>query len=258
MRKLCIITGATSGIGLELAKIYSCEDIDLLLISRNLKNLENTKNLLKKNIANIDILAMDLANNLDTEKIKEKISNKKLFCLINNAGFGDLGKFVNLDIKKAEKMLNLNVIALTKLSYFFLNEVKATKDTVYLLNVGSVASFISGPLMAVYYASKAYVLSFTNAIRYESKITNKNIKISCLCPGPTKTNFTKDFHSNPKIFFNFFSMNSKDVAITAYYGLLKRKKIIIPGVINYLMIKIIRFIPSSIIEKITYNIMRAK
>lgn len=256
MRKLCIITGATSGIGLEFAKIFSCEDIDLLLISSNIQNLEKTKTLLNKNIANIDILPLDLSSDFDIYKIKEKTMNKKIFCLINNAGFGDLGNFIDSDIKRAENMQKLNMIALTRLSHFFLNETKDTKEKVYLLNVGSVASFMSGPLMAVYYATKAYVLSFTSAIRYENK--NRNIQICCLCPGPTNTNFTKNFSKKPKIFSNFFSTSPQDVAITGYYGMLKGKEVIIPGVLNYLMIKLIHFIPKKLVKAITYRIMKSK
>ncbi len=256
MRKLCIITGATSGIGLEFAKIFSCEDIDLLLISNNIDNLEKTKSMLNKNIANIDILKINLSSDFDIELIKEKIKDKKLFCLINNAGFGDLGKFIDCDIQKAENMQKLNMLALTKLSYFFLNETKDTKEKAYLLNVGSVASFMTGPLMAVYYATKAYVLSFTSAIRYENE--NKNIKICCLCPGPTKTNFTKNFIKKPKIFSNFFATSPQDVAITGYYGMLKGKEIIIPGILNCLMIKLINFIPKSITKAITFKIMKLK
>lgn len=253
MRNLCIITGATSGIGLELAKIYSCFNIDLLLISSNINNLEKTKKLLDNNGANIDILEMNLINGIDLEKLKEKTDNKSLYCLINNAGFGDLGDFVDSNLKKAQDMIDLNIKALTSLSYFFLKKNKDTTTKSYLLNVGSVASFMCGPKMAVYYATKAYVLSFTNAIRREN--SNKFIKISCLCPGPTKTNFTKNFKFTPNVFKNIFAMKSYDVALCAYYGLLKGKKVIIPGVTNYLMIKVIKFIPSSLVEVITKKIM---
>lgn len=256
MRKVCIITGATSGIGLELTKLYSCHDIDLLLISSNIENLKKTKTLLDKNIANIDILEMDLTKEIEIDKIKEKIKDKKLHCLINNAGFGDLGEFINCDIEKAKKMININIKSLTTLSHFFLNEVKDTKENVYLLNVASIAGFMQGPLMATYYATKAYVLSLTRAIRFEN--TNKKIKISCLCPGPTSTNFTKNFSTKPQIFTNIFATSASDVAITAYYGLKKGKEIIIPGVLNRLTIFLIRFIPNRLIEYITYRIMRTK
>lgn len=257
MKKLCIITGATSGIGLELAKLFSCENIQLLLISSNLDNLKRTKMLLENKLATIDILEMDLANNFSIEKIKEKIKDKQLYCLINNAGFGDLNSFILSDLEKAENMIKLNNIALTKLCHFFLNETKESTDPIYLLNVASIAGFMPGPLMAVYYATKAYTLSFTRALRYEMR-KKKNIRICCLCPGPTKTNFTKDFIKKPKIFSNIFSMQAKDVAITAYYGLLKNKELIIPGVLNYIAIKIIPFIPNKLISAITNKIMKIK
>lgn len=256
MRKVCIITGATSGIGFELAKIFSKEDIDLLLISSNLKNLENTKNTLSNNKANIDILKIDLSKKFDTKVIEDKLLDKKLYCLINNAGFGELGEFIDTDIEKMGKMVDLNIKALMNLSYFFLNVTKGTRENVYLLNVASVAAFMSGPLMSVYYATKSFVLSFTRAINYEIAKKNQFIKISCLCPGPTRTNFTVNFIKKPNVFKNFFSMDAKSVADIAYKNLFKGKKIIITGKINYLMIKTLNFLPNSLIEYFTYKIMK--
>lgn len=254
MRKLAIITGASSGIGLEFVKILSKENMDLLLIARSADRLEELKN----SFANVEYIALDLSCDFDIEIIKKEIKDRELTMLINNAGYGDFGEFVNADIGYNLNMINLNIKALTKLSHFFLNEVKYNKNKAYLLNVASIASFMAGPLMSVYYATKSYVLSFTKAINYEYR-ENKNVIISCLCPGPTNTNFVKASNlENSKLFDKLKNMSAEEVANIGYKSLLKEKTIIIPSLYNKLAIYMIKFAPDFLTNYFTYQLMKRK
>lgn len=256
MGDLAIITGASTGIGFEIAKYLLSEkkDLKLLLISSNIDKLNLAKE--KLNSENVEILAQNLEN-FDISKIKEAISNRKIKYFINNAGFGDFGNFIDCNIEKQEKMIDLNIKALTKLSHFILNEVKETKEKVYILNVASVASFMSGPLMSVYYATKAYVLSFTRAIRYENK--NEDIVISCLCPGPTTTNFIKSSNlEGSKLFSSLKNMSAETVAKIAIKSLEKEKELIIPGFLNKLMVVSAKIFPDKLVRLFVYRIMKSK
>lgn len=259
MKSIGIITGPTSGIGYELTKILANEDIELLLISRNFEKLNQVKSELEKvNKNNIYIIAKDLSELNFDEDINNIIKDKHIKYLINNSGFGDFGLFDECSIEKAMNMIDLNVKALTKLTHLFINHSKKIKKDSYLLNVASVASFIPGPLMATYYATKSYVLSLTLAVRYENR-NNKYLHISALCPGPTATNFVKSSNAlNSNAFNKFKMMSSKDVAHIGYNSLLKNKKIIIPGILNKIMIVLSKFSPVSLTLKITYFIMKNK
>lgn len=259
MKSIGIITGPTSGIGYEFAKILANEDIELLLISRNIDRLNIVKEELEKiNKNNIYIIQSDLSELKFETEIKTIIKDKHIKYLINNSGFGDFGLFDECSIKKAMNMIDLNIKALTKLTHLFINHSKKFEKKSYLLNVASVASFIPGPLMATYYATKSYVLSLTLAVRYENR-NNKYLHISALCPGPTSTNFIKSANAlNSKAFNKFTIMTSKDVANIGYINLLKNKKIIIPGFLNKLMIFLTKFSPISLTLNITYKIMKNK
>lgn len=259
MKSIGIITGPTSGIGYEFAKILANEDIELLLISRNIDKLNIVKEELEKiNKNNIYIIQSDLSELNFEAEIKTIIKDKHIKYLINNSGFGDFGLFDECSIKKAMNMIDLNIKALTKLTHLFINHSKKFEKKSYLLNVASVASFIPGPLMATYYATKSYVLSLTLAVRYENR-NNKYLNISALCPGPTSTNFIKSANAlNSKAFNKFTIMTSKDVANIGYINLLKNKKIIIPGFLNKLMIFLTKFSPISLTLNTTYKIMKNK
>lgn len=256
MADLAIITGASTGIGFEIAKYLLNEkkDLKLLLISSNIDKLNLAKE--KLGSENVEVLAQNLEN-FDISKIKEAISNRKIKYFVNNAGFGDFGNFIDCDIEKQEKMIDLNIKALTKLSHFILNEVKDYSEKVYILNVASIASFMSGPLMSVYYATKAYVLSFTRAVRYENM--NKNIVISCLCPGPTTTNFIKSSNlEGSKLFSSLKNMSAESVAKKAIRALEKEKELIIPGFLNKLMVVLAKIFPDKVVRIFVYRIMKSK
>ena len=191
-----LITGASSGIGCELAKVYAKNNYDLVLVARRIERLKQLKSEIKKSNPKIQVkvIEIDLSKSKSPEDLflLLKKENIKIDILINNAGMGVYGNFLELsqeEMKKIEKMLNLNMIAIVKLTKIFLNKMKTHKKGA-ILNVASTAAFQpGGPLMATYYASKSFVLSFSEGIRYELKDTG--IKVSTLCPGPTITEFEK-------------------------------------------------------------------
>ncbi len=256
-----LITGASSGIGYELAKIYANKSRSMVLVARRLDRLENIKkellNISPNNI-NIELIQLDLSNYLNCLELYKIINSKKITIetLINNAGIGMYGNFLEMDEEKEINMIDLNIKSLTILTKLFLKDmIKMEKGNI--LNVSSIAAFQAGPLMSVYYASKAYVLSFTEAIRNEYK--NYNVNISVLCPGPTDTEFEKSANlSNSKLFERYKVMSAKDVAKIAYNKLQKRKSIIIPGKLNKIAVFLSKISPRSLTVIISRKIQERK
>lgn len=249
-RSFVLITGATTGIGYELAKIYANDGRNLILVARNIHRLEKVKN--EFNLiynVNVHILNVDLAVDNAGEKILNYVNKKNLTVdvLINNAGIGSFGYFKELNIDKEIDQININIIALTELTRLFL-PIMMNNETGAILNVASTAAFCAGPKMATYYASKAFVLSFTEAI-YE-EIKGSNVRISCLCPGTVKTEFLDKAGIKKKEISKNNMMTAKEVARFAYRDFNKGKLIIIPGFKNKLIIGINKIIPRSISRKI--------
>ncbi len=245
-----LITGATSGIGLDMARYLDSLGYDLILVGRNKEKLESIASSLK---GEPKLVVLDLE---DLKKVKELyllVKDFNIDILVNNAGFGLFGEFVNSDIKTELSMIDVNVKALHLLTKLFLKDM-VKRNSGYILNVSSAAGFGPGPLMATYYATKSYVLNLTEAISYELKEKNSKVVVSALCPGPVATNFNKvagvEFVSKP--------LASEYVAKYALDNLFKGKKIIIPG----FSIKIITFLrrlaPRNLILKITYNFQKRK
>ncbi|VWL85777.1 SDR family NAD(P)-dependent oxidoreductase [Oceanivirga miroungae] len=261
MKNISIITGATSGIGLEISKIIAKKDTDLLIISSNEENLIKTKETLEKITKNkVFYMPINLINlkEEDIKKIEEYISSYNLLYFINNAGFGDFGKFLETSQIKQDNMIKLNIQALTNLTRLYLKIATKQKEKSYLLNVASTAAYTSGPQMAVYYATKAYVLSFTRAIRYEYK-NSKNINISVLSPGPTETNFIKSSSLEASsLFNNLKSMSAQKVAEIAMKNLDKNKAEIIPGIMNKIMVILTKFSPKAMTIAVVSKIMEKK
>ncbi|MBF0847849.1 SDR family NAD(P)-dependent oxidoreductase, partial [Streptococcus danieliae] len=176
-------------------------------------------------------------------------NNLQVSSLVNNAGFGDYGPFINSNLDKQVNMINLNVNTLTKFTHLFLKDMKK-KNYGNIINLASVASFMPGPQMSVYYATKAYVLSLTEALSEELKGTN--IYITAVCPGPTKT----DFETNASVSFSSVRMQSVAEMVAYSYGeISKRKKvIIIPGLNNRIYIRFLKLLPKSVIRKIVNQV----
>lgn len=245
-----LITGASSGIGLSFTKYLDELNYDLILVGRNKEKLEKISSSLK---GNVKVIIMDLSN---IEKVKELyllVKNDNIDLLINNAGFGLFGEFSNTDLNKELNMIDVNIKALHLLTKLFLKDM-LERNNGYILNVASAAGFGSGPLMATYYATKAYVLNLTEAINYEIKKNNKNVFVSSLCPGPVKTNF----NNVAGVKFKGNSLTSDYVAKYAIKKLFSKKAIIIPGFSIKLMTFLRRITPRKLILYITYNFQTKK
>lgn len=253
---IALITGASSGIGRDMARILNNLNYDIIITARNEESLkELKKELNEKNNNKVDIYLADLSKEEECLKlyneVKEKYQNIDL--LINNAGFGLCGKMINTDLETEMKMIDTNIKAMHILTKMFLKDM-VQRDSGRILNVASVAAFMAGPLMATYYASKNYVLRFSQAIKEELKKDRSNVKISVLCPGPVNTNFNKV--ANVK--FALKGLSSEYVAKYAINKTLKGKFLIIPG----WKIKIARFLskisPDTISTKICYHMQSKK
>lgn len=220
-----LITGATSGIGYEFAKIFAQNNYNLILCARSKDKLEEIKEkIIREYKVKVLVFSKDLSKENEIKELCNEISENEMDVdiLINNAGAGYVGEFISESYDKDESIMNLNMNALTYLTKFFAsNMVKKNKGRI--LNVASTGSYHPGPYTAVYYATKAYVLSFTEAIAEELK--NYNITVSVLCPGATKTNFSKNAGKKD----NANAMSPKFVAKKGYEGLMKRKVTIVPG-----------------------------
>lgn len=246
-----LITGASSGIGLEIAKYLAKKKYELILVARNKEKLQEIQQNLKTKTT---IIAMDLS---DEQKVKELYvltKNENIDFLINNAGFGKCNFFTNTELSDEIEMINTNIKALHILTKMFLRDM-IKKDKGYILNVSSSAAFLpGGPLMSTYYATKSYVYSLTSALWYELKKRKSKVSISCLMPGPVGTNFNRV--ANVK--FSLKPLNASYVAKYAIEKTLKGKLIIIPGFKMKLARFFEKFIPDKILLKITYRIQKRK
>lgn len=243
-----LITGASSGIGKDLAIILSQKGYELILVARDKQKLEQlAKNLKTKT----QIIILDLSEEENCKKLYSQA--KDIDLLINNAGFGDCGDFTKTDLEKEIKMIKTNIIAYHILTKLYLIDFKK-KDKGQILNVASIAGFMPGPLMSTYYATKSYVVKLSEGIREELKQSKSNVKISILCPGPVATNFNKV--ANVK--FHLREANSMDVAKYTVKKLEKNKFYIVPGI----DIKIAKFfckiVPNNLISKVTFKIQKRK
>lgn len=248
-KEYVLITGASSGIGYELAKLYASDGYNLILIARNIDRLKIVKSELNKYNVEIKILSLDISMDHDIEKLFNyvEINKLKINTLINNAGIGTFGDFKEIEWKNEEQLIDINIKALTKLTKYFLPKIIENKNG-GILNVASTAAFSPGPRMAAYYASKAYVLNLTEAIYEECKETE--IKVSCLCPGPVKTGFQSKAGIKKSEAAKKYLMDAKDVAGVCYRDFNKGKLIIIPGLKNKLLIIANKLLPRSISRKI--------
>ena len=229
--KYSLITGGASGIGFEMASLLAKENHNLVITSTNEEKLNNAVSKLKEINNNIDIKSyvINLIDNDAANKLYDLINNDNLEInvLINNAGFGDYALFVDSDIKKQNEMIDLNIKTLINLTYLFLNKMKERNEG-YIINVGSIASVLPGPYMSIYYASKAFVLSFSEALYMEMK--PYNIYIGCICPGPTSTNFANRANvGNEKMFAKNHASSPSRIAKDAIKMMKKKKPIKFSG-----------------------------
>ncbi len=245
-----LITGASSGIGRDIAKVLAQKGYDLVLIARGEEKLiQVQEEITKKYNSQVKIIEMDVSNVDNCKKIHAE--NQDIDLLVNNAGFGECGEFSKTSLDKELSMIDTNIKAYHILMKLYLIDMKK-KNKGHILNVASIAGFMPGPLMATYYATKAYVVRISEAIREELKKDNSNVKISVLCPGPVDTNFNKV--ANVK--FSLKEANSYDVAKYAVKHI--NKFYIVPG----LGVKIarigVRFAPTRLLAMFVYGAQRRK
>ena len=245
-----LITGASSGIGRDIARVLSDKGYDLILVARDKEKLNELKKELQ---TNIEIISMDLSIVDNCKKLYEQVRKENIDILINNAGFGDIGAFRKTDLNKELSMIDLNIKAVHVLTKLFLSDF-TKRDSGYILNVSSSASFQPGPLMATYYSTKSYVTHLTLAIYEELRRMNSNVSISCLCPGPVNTNFNKVANCE----FKIKALSSEYVAHYAIDKMFRKKLLIIPGFKIKLLYILGRFVPNKLKLRITYNIQHRK
>lgn len=245
-----LITGASSGIGRDMSIILSQRGFDLILVARRKEKLEELKSALN---TDIDIICMDLSKADACFQLYNQVKNADIDILINNAGFGIFGEFIDTDIEKELKMIDTNIIAVHILTKLFLRDFKR-RNSGYILNVASSAAFLPGPLLSAYYASKAYVLRLTEAIYEELRRAGSKVYIGSLCPGPVETEF--DETANVK--FSVKGLSSSYVANYAINKMFARKLTIVPG----LSMKFARFfeklVPEKTLLRIAYNLQKRK
>ncbi len=249
MRPCAVITGASDGIGAELARVFAANGHELALVARRKEKLDA----LADEIAAAGgkrpaVITLDLAAPEAVDALARDLAAAGLTVryLVNNAGFGLMGAALELDRAEQLGMIDLNIRALTALTLRFLPEIVAQKGG--LLNVASVASYMPGPGLAIYYASKAYVRSFTEALREETK--GAGIKVSCLCPGPVQTGFQAragmTFEGLMSA-MNVAIVPAADVARQGYDGLMAGKRVVVPGLVSKLMVWGANVTPTAIL-----------
>ena len=245
-----LITGASSGIGKSFAKYLSSLGYDLILVARNKDKLQELQKELK---TDVKIVVADLAQESKIKELYVLCKNDNIDILINNAGFGMFGEFDSTDMQGEMEMIDVNIKAVHMITKLFLKDM-IRRNNGYILNVSSSASFQAGPLMATYYASKAYVTRLTVAIYEELRRKKSKVHVSCLCPGPVNTNFDKV----AGVKFSMKGLSSEYVAKYAIDKALKNKLVIIPGLSVRLGLFFSRFLSYKSQAKTVYNIQKKK
>lgn len=244
-----VVTGASSGIGLEFARIFAHNQVNLVLVARNINALNSlSKELTSQFKIKVLVYELDLSEISNAEGLVEDLDKRKITpnYLINNAGFGDFGTFSETSWDKELKMINLNIITLTYLTKIYLKKMLGGKRS-YIVNVASGAAFQPGPLMAVYFATKAYVLHLSEAVSEE--IDGTNVTVTTLCPGPTQSNFWS-VAGKEKTFGILGKMpSSKQVAEFGYQAMLDSKRVAVYGWTNRLGTFLVRLLPRSWVTK---------
>lgn len=252
MKKTALITGASGGIGYELAKIFAKNGINLVLVARSKNKLDELKNDLEKQYGiSVYTVGKDLSIRESVSELYEetKKQNIPVEYLINNAGFGDFGMFTDTDWDKEERMINLNMKTLTLLTKLYIREM-TERGSGKVMNVASTAAFQPGPLMAVYCSTKSYVLSFSQAINNEVK--SSGVTVTALCPGPTESGFQDaSGMKESKIVTKIKMPSSKTVAEYGYKAMMKGKPVAIHGYMNKILALSVRFMPRNVVVKIT-------
>jgi len=255
-RKTALITGASLGIGRELAKLFAATHYDLVLTARDAARLSALANEVQSQFGiNAKSFPLDLAASSAPQFLFDQLSreNVAVDVLVNNAGFGKLGPFSKLSLEDTLGQIQLNTMALTHLTKLFLGPMLERKSG-KILNVASTAGFQPGPTMAVYYATKAYVISFSEAIA--SELRGTGVSVTCLCPGATDTNFQKVAGTEETALFRRLRpMEAATVARDGYRALMKGKPLVISGFRNWLLTESLRLSPRRLVTEVSRKIL---
>jgi short-subunit dehydrogenase len=245
-----LITGASSGIGRELARCFAAEGSRLILIARNTSALDKLVGELRRDYSvEATVLTADLSLPETPKKIFSELKGRGIVVdvLVNNAGFGAHGLFSELPLQRQLEMIQVNVAALTELTGLFLPGM-VERRLGGVLNVASVAGFVPGPGMAVYYATKAFVLSFTEALAGE--LAGTGVKVMALCPGPTETNFGKVARAKDSRLMRVASMSAKEVALQGHRAFRGGRTVFVSGWKNRLLVLLVRLMPRQFVRRI--------
>ena len=245
-----LITGASSGIGLDMARYLAKQKCELILVAKDKEKLEKVQETLPTKVT---IIVADLSNEQKVKELYVLTKKENIDILINNAGFGGFGFFTETDLNKEINMIDTNIRAVHILTKSFLKDMEK-RDSGYILNVASSAAFQPGPLMATYYATKSYVYQLTEAIYYEQKKKKSNVHVSVLCPGPVATNFNNVANVN----FAVKPLTSEYVARYAIDNMFKEKMLIIPGFKMKCAKFFGRFVSDKFLLRMAYRIQRRK
>ena len=256
-RGTALVTGASVGIGRDLARLLAADGYSLVLVARDVAALKAVANELQSDRVKVQVIPADLSDPASPQRIFDELndSGTHIDILINNAGFGWHGLYANANIERELAMIQVNISALAHLTRLFLPGMIAKCDG-RILNVASVAGFLPGPFVATYYATKAFVVSFSQAISAELEGTG--VTVTSLCPGPTAT----EFHKRAKVantpVFQANLMTSQAVAIAGYHGMMKGKRIVVPGLKNKLLTVAVRLFPRGVILKASKRLNAAR
>lgn len=245
--EVVLITGASSGIGRELAKLFAADGAELILTARRADRLHELAEQLKTQHGTVStIIPLDLGTPEGPQELFNQIQSagKQVDVLINNAGFGQMGPFVEISLERQLNMIQLNISSLVALTHLLLPGMLQRKRGA-VLNLASTASFQPGPNVNVYYATKAFVLSFSEALWKE--LEGSGVTVTCLCPGPTRTEFGDESSMHDTPVFKHNAMRVEDVARCGYRGVRRRKRLVMPGLMNNLLSFSVRITPRPVI-----------
>lgn len=255
MNKVVLITGASSGIGYEFVKIFAKEHYDMVLVSRSEDKLRKIKKSIEQHYkVSVTVIPKDLSKKDAAQDVFQEVKNKGIHVeiLINNAGFGDFGNFVDSNWNKQYEMVQLNIVALMQMTKCFMKPM-IKEGHGRILNVASTAAFVPGPFLSNYYASKAFVLSFTEAVSEELK--GSEVTITALCPGPTETGFVERADlGKSKLFRTLKVAKASDVAKYGYKNLMKGKTVAVHGIQNKALALGTKITPRNLIRNAMYQV----
>lgn len=246
-----LITGASSGIGREIAKYLASLGYDLIVVARNTDKLYELRDELSN--VNVRVITLDFSREQDSYDLYEHLKDEKIDFLVNNAGFGAYGKFTEVPLEKEIDLIHTNICAVHILTKLFLQDM-IKRNEGYILNVGSAAGFLAGPTFSSYYASKNYVVRLTQAIHEELRRDNINVGVSVLCPGPVQTNF----NDVANVKFCIRGLTPEYVAKYAVDKTFKRKMIITPGFEMKATKVLQHFVSEKMLTRISYNVQMKK